>query len=82
MPVSVHIPRELLIALDRRAKKLGLTRSGFVARAVEHELAVADRWSPGFLEHLRGVTDEQAGDVDALLRSIVKARTRKGAPKL
>jgi metal-responsive CopG/Arc/MetJ family transcriptional regulator len=82
MPVSVHIPRALLANVDRRAKKLGLTRSGFVTRALEHELAVADRWSKGFIEHFRATTPHDATAVDELLHAVQAARTRKGPPKL
>jgi metal-responsive CopG/Arc/MetJ family transcriptional regulator len=82
MPVSVHIPKELLANVDRRAKKLGLTRSGFVTRALQHELLVADRWSKGFIEHFRGVTGDHARAVDELLHTVLSARTRKGPPRL
>jgi predicted transcriptional regulator len=82
MPVSVHIPRVLLETVDRRAKKLGLTRSGFVTQALQHELAAAERWPAGFIEHFRSVGPGDAAAVAEMMAAIRAGRTRKAPPKL
>lgn len=82
MPVSVHIPRDLLETVDRRARKLGVTRSRFVTQALEHELAAADRWPKGFIEQFRQVEPGDAEAVGEMLSAIRKGRTRKGPPRL
>lgn len=36
---NATMPEDLLSQIDRRAKKLGMTRSGFLAEAAKHEIA-------------------------------------------
>jgi hypothetical protein len=82
MPTSLHIPQALLSAVDRRARKLKISRNRFVVRTLEKELAAGTEWSPGFFEHLSELPPEEARVVDAMLADIRAARTRKRAPKL
>ncbi|MEP6866154.1 MAG: ribbon-helix-helix protein, CopG family [Deltaproteobacteria bacterium] len=66
MPTSVHIPKPLLAAVDRKARVLRISRNRLIIQALEH--AVEQRgWSPGFFDQIRG--DEPATN-DELRRSM------------
>jgi hypothetical protein len=79
MPTSVHLPRTLLQAVDRRARALRISRSQLVVRALERELQDRSEWSPGFFERLAQVDARTARDVDDMLRAIRKRRRSKAA---
>jgi hypothetical protein len=82
MPTSVHIPKPLLDEVDRRARRLNVSRNRFIVQTLERELLRDCTWSPGFFEFLAAATPEDAAEVDAMLRAIRAARRSKGAPKL
>jgi hypothetical protein len=82
MPTSLHIPKPLLAAVDRRARSLKMSRNRFIVQALEREVAGASRWSPGFFEKLAEAGPEDAEAVDEMLEAIRRGRTRKGAPRL
>jgi hypothetical protein len=81
MATSVHIPKPLLDAVDRRARLAGVSRNRFIIRALEREVAGGD-WSPGFLEQLADVDDEGRAAVDGLVEAMGRRRSRKGPPRL
>ena len=80
MPTSVHLPKPLLDAVDRKARALGLSRNRLVVRAIERELEVGLDWSPGFFDRLRPVDTATAAAVDDLLTAI-RASRRSKAPR-
>ena len=82
MPTSLHIPKELLTAVDRRARTLEMSRNRFVVRTLEKELAGGPCWSPGFFEQLTALAPDDSRAVDAMPKKIRSTRTRKGAPRL
>lgn len=82
MPTSVHLPAELLEAVDKRARALRISRNQLVVRALEREVRGGNDWSPGFFEMLEAVTPELEGDVDELLGHVRKTRTSKLAKRL
>lgn len=82
MPTSVHIPPRLLEALDRRAKRLGVSRNRLIVTALEHELARSTTWSPGFFEKLAAAGPRDAAALDEMMEAIRARRTRKGPPPL
>lgn len=82
MPTSIHIPRPLLDEVDRRARRLKMSRNRFIVRALEKEVSHERQWSPRFFEALAEVTPDDASAVDEMARSLAKHRTRKGPPKL
>jgi len=82
MHASLHFPKELLSAVDRRARTLKMSRNRFVVRTLEKELAGGPSWSPGFFEQLAPLTPEDAREVDTMLEEIREARTRKSASRL
>jgi metal-responsive CopG/Arc/MetJ family transcriptional regulator len=82
MPTSVHLPLELLEAVDRRARALRISRNQLVVRALEREVQGGNDWSPQFFEMLADVTSETREDVDDLLEHVRRARTSKPARRL
>ncbi len=82
MPTSVHLPPQLLKALDRKAKALRISRNQLVVRAIERELHETSDWSPGFFDRLLEGDDDLAETVDDMLKSIKNNRRSKGPPRL
>ena len=82
MPTSVHIPKPVLEAVDRRARRLNISRNRFIVRALEKELAHESSWSPGFFQQLGTLDPEERTAVDQMLEAIRSRRTRKGPPRL
>ena len=82
MPTSVHLPAELLEAVDKRARALRISRNQLVVRALEREVQGGNDWSPGFFELLENVTPELERDVDDLLDHVRKSRASKPARRL
>jgi predicted transcriptional regulator len=81
MATSVHIPKSLLAAVDRRARALRVSRSRLIVKALEREVGGAD-WSPGFLESLRTTDATGRAAVDDMLSAIRRGRRSKKPPKL
>lgn len=77
MATSIHIPKLLLDAVDRKARALKMSRNRLIVRALERELTPGSDWSPGFFEQLKAVDAETAGAVDELLASVLQARKSK-----
>lgn len=82
MPTTVHIPKPLLAAADRRARALKISRNRLIVDAIKRELGPASEWSPRFLSALRDVDADTAGAVDDLLTSVLAARRSKTPPRL
>jgi predicted transcriptional regulator len=76
MATTVHIPRALLKAVDRRARQLKLSRNRFIVYALEEKLSRAADWSPGFFEELDAGTADP-GAVDEMLEAIRAHRSSK-----
>lgn len=77
MPTTVHIPEDLLNQVDKRAKKLKLSRNRFIVDALQKALAEEPPWSPGFLDALQAFSPlDGEYDVAALVRK--NRRSRKG----
>jgi predicted transcriptional regulator len=81
MPVSIHLPPQLLKRIDARARRLGMTRSGYIARTMEQVVGDANGWPAGFFAELRRIDPELDDAVDALQTGL-KRRSRKGPPTL
>ncbi|MCK6586235.1 MAG: ribbon-helix-helix protein, CopG family [Polyangiaceae bacterium] len=82
MPTSVHLPKQLLDAVDRRAKALRISRNRLIVRALERELREESDWSPGFFEQLEQRDPEISAAVDELLDDVRRARRSKPARRL
>ncbi len=81
MPVSIHLPPPLLKKIDARARRLGMTRSGYIARTMEQDVGDAKGWPAGFFAELRRRDPELDDAVDALLEGLSR-KSRKGPPSL
>jgi metal-responsive CopG/Arc/MetJ family transcriptional regulator len=66
MATTVHLPTRLLEALDRRARRLGLSRNRLIVSILQRELGRESQWSAGFLERLAEVAPDDAAAVDEL----------------
>lgn len=82
MATSVHIPKPLLEAVDRKARSLKISRNRLILRALERELKPGSDWSPGFFEELSAVDSETVAAVDELLASVRETRTSKPPRRL
>lgn len=77
MPTSVHIPKPLLEAVDRKARTLRLSRNRLIIRALEREVEEEPDWSPGFFDRLTPVDETTAAAVEDMLKAIQAARRSK-----
>jgi hypothetical protein len=82
MATSVHLPRSLLEAVDRKARTLRISRNQLVIRALEQDLHGSAGWSPGFFDRLAEVEPDTAEDVDSLVRAVRNARRSKPPRRL
>lgn len=82
MPTTVHIPKPLLAAVDRRARAQRTSRNRLIIEALERQLVAAAEWSPRFLDELRAADAETAEAVDELLEKVTAGRRSKTPPRL
>lgn len=77
MPTSVHLPKPLLDAVDRRAKALNISRNRLIVRALERELTEGSDWSTGFFDELSAVDAATSDAVDEMVAAIRVGRSSK-----
>jgi len=82
MPTSVHIPKPVLEALERRARALKISRNKLIVQAIEKELTRGSEWSPGFFDGLRGASEDIRAGADELLDHVHKSRRSKAPIEL
>jgi hypothetical protein len=82
MPTSVHIPKPLLAAVDRRARALKVSRNRLIIQALEREVKGGSEWSPGFFERLESKEADLGAAVDRMLGAIRHGRRSKGPVNL
>jgi predicted transcriptional regulator len=82
MATSVHLPRPLLEAVDRRARALKISRNRLIVKALERELSATSEWPAGFFEQLLEIDDATRDAADEVIAHIRKNRSSKKAPKL
>lgn len=82
MATSVHLPEPLLIAVDRRARALRISRNRLIVRALERELAETSEWSTGFFDELSQTDAATKDAVEEMLRGALERRSSKDPPKL
>ncbi len=79
---SIRLPEELVVALDRRATALGLTRTQLIVQAVERALEDYSTWSPAFLKAIGTPRPELEVTVGEMMDAIRARRSRSEAPRL
>jgi metal-responsive CopG/Arc/MetJ family transcriptional regulator len=82
MATSVHIPKPLLEAVDRRAHALRISRNRLIVRALERELSEDSGWSAGFFEELGAATPAMVQVVDEMLEAVRAGRRSKEPRRL
>ena len=84
MSTTIHLPAQLLAAVDRQARNLEMSRNRYIIRALERALATETEWSAALVEELAAAR----ADVDArraleeLRAAVAAGRTRKEPPAL
>jgi hypothetical protein len=80
MATSVHVPINLLLAVDQRARTLKLSRNRLIVQALQREVTVGTEWSPGFFEQLAAPEPSLVAAADDMLLAIQTQRhTSPGA---
>lgn len=82
MATSVHIPKPLLEAVDRRARALKVSRNKLIVQALEREVTAGADWPAGFFEKLEKGNAEVARAVDDMSKAIRASRKSKEPLKL
>jgi predicted transcriptional regulator len=82
MATTVHLPPDLLEALDRRARELQISRNRLITRTLRAGLEERDSWSPAFIEAITDVSAADQRKVDEMLRAIDAGRSSKGPLEL
>lgn len=82
MPTSVHIPKPLLVAVDRKARALKISRNRLIVHALEREVSGGSDWSPEFFPRLESLEPDLAETVERMLGTIRRNRRSKGPVRL
>lgn len=79
VPTTIHLPDPLLAAVDESARAQGISRSRYIARAVQQTLDAERSWRPEVLRAFEpGPTDDEDREaVEEMLAIIAAGRTRK-----
>ena len=82
MPTSVHIPKPLLEAVNRRARALKISRNKLIIQALQRELTEGADWPAGFFDALGSADPDLFDAVDEMSKAIQSNRRSKGPVKL
>ena len=82
MPTSVHIPKPLLVAVDRKARALKISRNRLIVQALEREMTQGSDWSPDFFGQLAKPEPAVAAAAEEMLRTIQSQRRSKQRVRL
>jgi metal-responsive CopG/Arc/MetJ family transcriptional regulator len=77
MPTSVHFPKTLLVAVDRKARALKISRNRLIVQALEREVAQGTDWSPEFFSRLSVIEPETQKAVEEMQMAIQGQRRSK-----
>jgi len=82
MATTVHLPADVLKALDKRARVLGVSRNKLIVNAIKRDLGLAEAngWPPGFFESFGGMDDETKRTFDETMADVAKSRRSKKHP--
>ena len=80
MPTTVHIPPQLLKAVDRRAAAMKVSRNRYIVRTLQSSVEQATEWSDRLWETLASITREDAAAADQMMAAITQARASRKKP--
>jgi len=81
-PTSVHIPKPLLVAVDRRARALNISRNRLIVQALEREVTEGSNWSVNFFGQLESPETGVEDAADEMLKAIRSQRRSKKPVRL
>jgi len=82
MPTSVHIPKPLLVAVDRKARALKISRNRLIIQALEREVTEGSNWSPDFFGRLESTETGVEDAAVEMLKAIQSQRRSKKPVRL
>ena len=82
MPTSVHIPKPLLVAVDRKARALKISRNRLIVQALEREVTEGSNWSVNFFGQLESPETGVEDAADEMLKAIRSQRRSKKPVRL
>ena len=84
MSTTIHLPAQLLAAVDRQARELEMSRNRYIIRALERALATETEWSAAFIAELAAARADAEGRraLEDLRAAVSANRTRKDPPRL
>lgn len=82
MPTSVHIPKPLLLAVERKARALKISRNRYIVQALEREVTQGSNWSPDFFDRLESTEAGVEAAAEEMLEKIQGGRRSKRPVRL
>jgi metal-responsive CopG/Arc/MetJ family transcriptional regulator len=82
MPTSVHIPKPLLVAVDRKARSLKISRNRLIVQALEREVKEGSTWSPDFFGRLESIETGVERAAEEMQKAIQGQRRSKKPVRL
>ena len=82
MPTSVHIPKPLLVAVDRKARALKISRNRLIVQALEREVTQGSAWSADFFSRLESPEVGVEAAAEEMLKAIQAQRRSKKPVRL
>lgn len=82
MPTSVHIPKPILVAVDRKARALKISRNRLIVQALEREVTAGSDWSPDFFDRLATAEPGVEAAAEEMLKTIQRQRGSKKPVRL
>jgi predicted transcriptional regulator len=79
---SIHIPKPLLAAVDKKAKALKISRNRLIVQALEREVTAGESWSPEFFVGLTASEPAIDAAADEMLDAIQAHRRSKKPVRL
>jgi hypothetical protein len=76
MSTSVHIPKPLLVAVDRKARALKISRN-LIVQVLEREVTQGSNWSPDFFGRLESAEAGVEHAAEEMLKTIQGQRRSK-----
>ena len=75
---TIHIPPELLAAVDAKAKASGLSRNRLITKALEKLVHEEEGWDANFLRRLgEPLSQDAVEDLDEMMQVVQKTRSSK-----